>query len=182
MPGMADSGDQRTPGTSPMVNERSTTPSEVVSAVKVSCMVVPFESASRGTPGDSYCGRAVVNARGSTHGFVVFTGLTSLVLVTTASLYVRPSLRCNGICDHGRPLTHVPRREGCPLLAQPFAGGCPSRPLAGQAVDPDRLVCKSLQPPPEVLVCSLTCRVQVLAHAHALASPTRSDYEEATRM
>jgi hypothetical protein len=42
-PGAADAGDQRTPGTSPMVKLRSTTPSSDVSAMKFSCMVMPFE-------------------------------------------------------------------------------------------------------------------------------------------
>lgn len=43
--GAADTGDQRTPGTSPRVKLRSTTPSNGVSAMKFKCMVMPFESA-----------------------------------------------------------------------------------------------------------------------------------------
>jgi hypothetical protein len=46
-PGAADSGDQRTPGTSPMVKLRSTTPSDDVSAMKFRCMVVPFKKVAR---------------------------------------------------------------------------------------------------------------------------------------
>jgi hypothetical protein len=42
---VGDAGDQRTPGTSPTVKLRATTPSDDVSEVKLRCMMVPFESA-----------------------------------------------------------------------------------------------------------------------------------------
>jgi hypothetical protein len=55
--------------------------------VKVRCMVVPFERAWGGAPGDTYSCRAIVNARGSTHGVAVFTGLTSSIRSRLARRY-----------------------------------------------------------------------------------------------
>lgn len=90
--------------------------------------MVPFESAWRGTPGDSYCGRAVVNARGSTHGFAVFTGLTSLDLVTTASRYGRELGGATEFAPHHNGDLWCRELPGASDLTAGAPGPCPRGP------------------------------------------------------
>src|SRR3954447_13773351 len=75
-----DTGDQSTPGISPTMKSRSTTPFDDVSAVKrtdcIGCCLsgVPC---CRGAPGDPYVDRPTRDDEGSTHIDTAFMGLTS---------------------------------------------------------------------------------------------------------